>query len=126
MNREEAPLVEEEAIGRSGRLERRRAARHIQHAHDKLPALHRAKEFADAGGLAEWLQHDLDGAAARKAQAVCILRCDAALHRLGPPNAHPFAPNAIDEVVFDAAARYRSDHEPIVTYGEHRTFGARR
>ncbi|ASL75023.1 hypothetical protein BC350_16450 [Ralstonia pseudosolanacearum] len=123
MDGDQARAIELQAVGDGGVLEPRCTARHVERARHQLAGFHGMQQGVDPAGGGERLQHQLQRAAAGQAEAVRLFRADAVFHGLGPGLVQAFAPHAVDQVVFDAAAGNRADHHAVVTQRQHRALG---
>ena len=100
-----------------------RARGHVERAGDKLTGFHGVQQGIQAAGGVERLQHKLERAAAGQAEAVGLFGADAVFDGLGLDLLQAFAAHTVDQVVFNAAARYRADDDTIVAQREHGAFG---
>jgi hypothetical protein len=120
--RQQRLAVERQAVGRFGMTERGAPAGHVERARDQPAAFHGCKQFGNAAVHRQRLGHEFDRAAAGQAEAMRFLGADAVFHRFRARGPDAFAMHAIDDVVLDAAARYRADHEAVVTHRQHGAF----
>jgi hypothetical protein len=126
VNCQQTLAVEMHAVRCQRRIELYRARHHVDFACHQTAVLHRTAQIGNAALLRQRLQHQLDRAAARQAEAMRFFRRDAVLHRLRACLFDTLLPHAVDQIVFDAATRYRTHYESIVTHREHRALGTRR
>ena len=126
MNRHEARFVELQAVSDGGVLQGCGAGRHVERAGDELTGFHGAQQGVDSAGSVQRLQHELQRATARQPKAMRFFSADAVFDGFGLGVMQAFAAHAVDEVVFNAAARDRADDDTVIAQREHRAFGPRR
>ena len=126
MDRGQHLPVEGEAVGCTCGRERDFRALQIERACDKVPLLDELEQLADAALRRKRLEHELNRASTGKAELARIFRGNTVGDRLRPLDVSAFAPRALDDVILDAAARYRADHVPVVPHCEQRTRRPRR
>ncbi len=126
MHRGQHLAIESEAVGCSRGPEHNFCALEIECARNEITLLNELEELADATLGCERLEHELDRAAAGKSELARIFRRNAVGDRLRPLDVSTLAPRALDDVILDAAARYRADDVPVVPHREQRTRRPRR
>ncbi len=125
VNRPQHLAVEGEAVTRPCRMKRREAGCEVQLARDQMTGFDLAQQRTHAGFARERLEHQLQRAAARKAEAARLVGGDTVRHHFAFRCTLAFAPRAIDDVVLDATARDGADDVPILAHREHCALGAR-
>ena len=111
----------------------------LDRAAHQLPAAERLHQCDQAGGIRVKFQQQFQGAAAGQAKAVGLVSADAVLdqarrasrdvlfaRRRGRCGAGVSPGEAVDQIIFNAAARDRADHRTVLTQGHDGAHRARR
>src|SRR6516225_12041466 len=101
VNRGENLAVEREAIAGARRAQRDACVLEVESAGDESSLLHLIEQLVHLTCSAQRLQHELDGAAARKAELARVFRSNAIGDGLRSRHVRTLAARALDDVVLD-------------------------
>jgi hypothetical protein len=116
VRRDQLLVVAEQHVGAAAVAQADFAGLQIQPAQRVPSRADAVEKFAEPGARPERLEDELDRAAAGQAEAERLVGGDAVLHALGPLGRHLAAAHLVDEVVLDAAAGDRADHQSVVAH----------
>ena len=92
-----------------------------ERARNQSPLLDQGEQLGDPAIAVQRLEHELNRAAARQTESTRVFGGDAIGDCLRPRDILPFAPRSLDDVVFDATPRYRTDDLSVLADREQRT-----